>query len=98
MASTFDVSPASLHDKNNRSTQPYSTSDQQVSTSSFGSNQLLPTLSHNDNDSLSPINYLETPDSTSSLGQYQPSDFSDLDDDPFFGADFNADGGTPNFL
>ncbi|RBR08191.1 uncharacterized protein FIESC28_10383 [Fusarium coffeatum] len=98
MASTFDVTLASLHDKDNRSTQPYSTSDQQVSTSSFGSNQLLPTLSHNDNDSLSPINYLETPDSTSSLGQYQPSDFSDLDDDPFFGTDFNADGGAPNFL
>lgn len=98
MASTFDVSLASLHDKDNRSTQPYSTSDQQVSTSSFNSNQLLPTLSHNDNDSLSPINYLETPDSTSSLGQYQPSDFSDLDDDPFFGADFNADGGAPSFL
>ncbi|CAG7561745.1 unnamed protein product [Fusarium equiseti] len=98
MASTFDVTLASLHDKDNRSTQPYSTSDQQVSTSSFGSNQLLPTLSHTDNDSLSPINYLETPDSTSSLGQYQPSDFSDLDDDPFFGTDFNADGGAPSFL
>ncbi|KAJ4137603.1 hypothetical protein NW768_003191 [Fusarium equiseti] len=98
MASTFDVTLTSLHDKDNRSTQPYSTSDQQVSTSSFGSNQLLPTLSHNDNDSLSPINYLETPDSTSSLGQYQPSDFSDLDDDPFFGTDFNADGGAPDFL
>ncbi|KAM0343856.1 hypothetical protein ACHAPU_008125 [Fusarium lateritium] len=98
MASTFDVSPASLHDKDNRPTRHFSTSDQQSSTSSFSSNQLPPTLSRIDSDSLSPINYLETPDSSSSLGHYQASDFSDLDDDPFFGADFNADGGTPNFL
>ncbi|KAM0564251.1 hypothetical protein ACHAPJ_000461 [Fusarium lateritium] len=98
MASTFDVPPASLHDKDNRPIQPFSTSDQQSSTSSFNSNQLPPTLSRVDSDSLSPINYLETPDSNSSLSHYQASDFSDLDDDPFFGADFNADGGTPNFL
>ncbi|KAJ4271941.1 hypothetical protein NW762_000650 [Fusarium torreyae] len=98
MASTFDVPPASLHDNDNRPIQPFSTSDPQSSTSSFNSNQLPPTLSRVDSDSLSPINYLETPDSNSSLSHYQASDFSDLDDDPFFGADFNADGGTPNFL
>ncbi|KAF4962714.1 hypothetical protein FSARC_9275 [Fusarium sarcochroum] len=98
MASAFDVPPASLHDKDNRPTQPFSTSDQQSSTSSFSSNQLPPTFSRGDSDSLSPINYLETPGSNSSLSHYQASDFSDLDDDPFFGADFNADGGTPNFL
>ncbi|WKT39171.1 Zinc finger C2H2-type [Fusarium oxysporum f. sp. vasinfectum] len=95
MASTFDVPPASLHDKDN---QPFPTSNQQAPTSAFDSNQLPTTLSRVDSDSLSPINYLETPDSTSSLSHYQASDFSDLDDDPFFGADFNADGGAPNFL
>ncbi|KAM0425961.1 hypothetical protein ACHAPT_008900 [Fusarium lateritium] len=29
---------------------------------------------------------------------YQPSDFSDLEDDPFFGVDFQNEGGTPTFL
>ncbi|KAG5664119.1 hypothetical protein KAF25_006704 [Fusarium avenaceum] len=98
MASTFDVPPASLHDKDNRPTQHFSTSGQQGSTSSFDSNQLPSTLSRIDSDSLSPINYLETPESSSSLGHYPASDFSELGDDPFFGADFSANGGTPNFL
>lgn len=53
-------------------------------------------------DSASPTaNLLETPTgSTTTPGHYQSSDFSDLDEDPFFGADFNnvEAGTTPSFL
>ncbi|KAM0427521.1 hypothetical protein ACHAPT_007481 [Fusarium lateritium] len=90
MASTFEVPPASLHDQDRHPTQAFPASDQQrPSTSSIDSNQLPPTLSRADSESLSPINYLETPGSNSSLDQYQPSDYSDFEEDPFFGADFN---------
>lgn len=55
-----------------------------------------------DPDSLSPpsAHHLETPGaSTSNLSNYQASDISDLEDDPFFGADFSsAEGGVPSFL
>ncbi|KAM5375761.1 hypothetical protein ACJZ2D_005817 [Fusarium nematophilum] len=102
MASTFDFPPTRLLDQDHRpSAQPFSTSDQQQQppTSSIDSNQLPPTLSRVDSDSLSPTNYLETPGSNSSLSHYQASDFSDLEEDPFFGADFNTiEGGTPIFL
>ncbi|UKZ79654.1 hypothetical protein TrVFT333_007414 [Trichoderma virens FT-333] len=68
--------------------------------SSIDSNLLSPFLSRVNSDSLSPANPSETPaGSTSTLSIYQSSDFSDFDDDPFFGANFtNPDVGTPSFL
>ncbi|KAH0491249.1 hypothetical protein TgHK011_002687 [Trichoderma gracile] len=57
--------------------------------SSIDSNLLSPFLSRVNSDSLSPANPSETPaGSTSTLSIYQSSDFSDFDDDPFFGANF----------
>ncbi|KAJ4173883.1 hypothetical protein NW754_012874 [Fusarium falciforme] len=74
MASTFEVQDPH--------TQAFP-GQQRPSTSSIDSNQLPPTLSRIDSESLSPINYLETPGSNSSLDQYQPSDYSDFEEDPF---------------
>ncbi|KAK2592869.1 hypothetical protein QQS21_009436 [Conoideocrella luteorostrata] len=47
-----------------------------------------------------PVDHIETPSgSNATLSNYQSSDFSDLDDDPFFGADFNnIDPSAPSFL
>ncbi|QPG99489.1 hypothetical protein C2857_001902 [Epichloe festucae Fl1] len=47
-----------------------------------------------------PVEHIATPSgSNATLSHYQSSDFSDLDDDPFFGADFNhIDPATPSFL
>ncbi|KAF7560869.1 hypothetical protein G7046_g3283 [Stylonectria norvegica] len=104
MTSTFTVLPAALHDKDHNPSahHPFPPANHQLpSTTSLDSNHLSPVLSTHDSDSLSPsLNYLETPAGSSSTpGYYQPSDISDLDDDPFFGADFsNAEGGTPSFL
>lgn len=73
---------------------------QQQQRSSVDSNLLSPFLSRVNSDSLSPANPSETPaGSTSTLSLYQSSDFSDFDDDPFFGANFtNPEVGTPSFL
>ncbi|ETS04525.1 hypothetical protein M419DRAFT_136211 [Trichoderma reesei RUT C-30] len=73
---------------------------QQQQRSSIDSNLLSPFLSRVNSDSLSPANPSETPaGSTSTLSIYQSSDFSDFDDDPFFGANFtNPEVGTPSFL
>ncbi|RFU72364.1 c2h2 finger domain-containing [Trichoderma arundinaceum] len=73
---------------------------QQQQRSSIDSNLLSPFLSRVNSDSLSPANPSETPaGSTSTLSLYQSSDFSDFDDDPFFGANFtNPEVGTPSFL
>ncbi|KAI5466016.1 hypothetical protein BGZ63DRAFT_328873, partial [Mariannaea sp. PMI_226] len=66
------------------------------STGSVDSTHLSPVLSRVNSESVSPsINNIDTP----SGSNYHASDFSDLEDDPFFGADFgNAEGGTPSFL
>ncbi|KAL7784071.1 hypothetical protein V8C37DRAFT_396471 [Trichoderma ceciliae] len=73
---------------------------QQQQRSSIDSHLLSPFLSRVNSDSLSPANPSETPaGSTSTLSLYQSSDFSDFDDDPFFGANFtNPEVGTPSFL
>ncbi|PTB66989.1 hypothetical protein BBK36DRAFT_1135226 [Trichoderma citrinoviride] len=73
---------------------------QQQQRSSIDSNLLSPFLSRVNSDSLSPANPSETPaGSASTLSIYQSSDFSDFDDDPFFGANFtNPEVGTPSFL
>ncbi|KAK7424930.1 hypothetical protein QQX98_000206 [Neonectria punicea] len=104
MTSTFTVLPASLHDKDHNPPphHAYPPTDQhRPSTSSVDSTHLSPTLSRVNSESLSPtVNHLETPaGSNSTLDHYQSSDFSDLEDDPFFGADFSTiEGGTPSFL
>lgn len=97
MTSTFTVPPAALHDPDNSSPHhPYQSNQQRPSASSIDSTHLSPVLSR---DSLSPSLNLETPAGSEALSHYQSSDFSDLDEDPFFGADFNnIDGGTPSFL
>jgi hypothetical protein len=72
------------------------------STGSFGSNHLSP-YSQLPKSSASPVlQDASTPaDSLSAFSEhYQSSDLSELevDVDPFFGVDFNNDGGTPSFL
>ncbi|KAM0486957.1 hypothetical protein ACHAPX_000224 [Trichoderma viride] len=72
---------------------------QQQERSSIDSNLLSPFLSRVNSDSLSPANPSETPAGSSTLSLYQSSDYSDFDDDPFFGANFtNPEVGTPSFL
>lgn len=97
MTSTFTVPPAALHDPDHNPPphHPFPSSNQQrPSTTSIESTHISPVLS----DTLSPPLNLETPaGSGSTLSHYQSSDFSDLDEDPFFGADFN-NLGTPSFL
>ncbi|KAI9171476.1 c2h2 finger domain-containing [Paramyrothecium foliicola] len=111
MTSTFPVPSSALLDDNanykaERHPNPLITSSPPVdnhptSTASLVSDDLSPFLSHVDSASASPSgNQLETPDaSISTLSNYQPSDYSDFEDDPFFGANFdNADVGAPSFL
>lgn len=65
-----------------------------ASTSPFGFNHLSPYGPAQTNSASTPA------DSQSAFSeQYQSSDFSEFDADPFFGVDFsNAEGGTPSFL
>ncbi|KAK4085304.1 uncharacterized protein Triagg1_294 [Trichoderma aggressivum f. europaeum] len=93
----FDPEPRNSAAGQQRQHQPQ---QQQQQRSSIDSNLLSPFLSRVNSDSLSPANPSETPaGSTSTLSIYQSSDFSDFDDDPFFGANFtNPDVGTPSFL
>ncbi|CAM1506855.1 Fc.00g064960.m01.CDS01 [Cosmosporella sp. VM-42] len=97
MTSTFTVPPAALHDPDHNTSphHPFSTNNQhRPSTTSLDSTHLSPVLSRVNSESLSPALNLETPSS-----HYQSSDFSELDEDPFFGVDFNnIDGDTPSFL
>ncbi|KAH7163129.1 hypothetical protein B0J13DRAFT_580392 [Dactylonectria estremocensis] len=66
------------------------------STSSVDSSHQLPVLSRVNSDSLSPTISQDTPAGSNSN---YPSDYSEIGDDPFFGADFNTfDGATPYFL
>ncbi|KAK5990745.1 hypothetical protein PT974_09015 [Cladobotryum mycophilum] len=68
--------------------------------SSIDSTLLSPFLSRADSESLSPTNHFETPaGSTSGPSHYQSSDYSDFEEDPFFGVSFvNPGAGTPSFL
>lgn len=101
MASTFALAPGSL---NSRNPEP-----RHLSPPAFAH----PHLSPDDGDLVygelasstaefasSTADLSDTPaGSTANLSYYQPSDLSDFDDDPFFGADFtNLQGGTPSFL
>ncbi|KAF5125573.1 hypothetical protein E5D57_010261 [Metarhizium anisopliae] len=100
MASSFAEAPASLqsHLSEPRNTQPSAGNGTQH-TPSCGTDPF--TLSHRRDEAVSPpVEHIETPaGSIATLSHYQSSDFSDLDDDPFFGADFNAiDPATPSFL
>lgn len=65
-------------------------------------NDQYPFMPPYDSDTASPHSFkpLETPGaSTSGLSHHNPSDISDVGEDPFFGADFsNPDGGVPSFF
>lgn len=105
MTSAFVVPPAALHSQDHNTAPHQSFPDageqQHSTTLSAASQHLSPSVSRYNSDSLSPnLNNFETPGgSNSSLSHYQSSDFSDFDEDPFFGADFsNVEGGTPSFL
>lgn len=100
MASSYAKAPASLqsHLSEPRNTQPSAGNGTQH-TPSCGTDPF--NLSHRRDEVVSPpVEHIETPaGSIATLSHYQSSDFSDLDDDPFFGADFNAiDPATPSFL
>lgn len=94
MASAFTLSQSDLQDPDRDHSQ--------VVRASAETNHLSPpTLSRVDSESLTPsIIQFDTPaGSHESPSHYQPSDFSDLDEDPFLGANFNViEGGTPSFL
>ncbi|WQF78267.1 Putative Zinc finger C2H2-type [Colletotrichum destructivum] len=102
MASTYAVPPASLHD--GQAGEPHNPSppngNQRLPVTSFGPNHLSPS-SQFQSSSVSP-SFGETPaESISNFSQYQPSDYSDIDDglDPFFGVSFSTtEPGTPSFL
>lgn len=100
MTSTFTFPPASFHDPDHNPPphHPFPPSDQHRSaTASVDSTHLSPVLSRVNSDSVSPATNQET--LAGSHSNYQSSDFSEIDEDPFFGADFNAfDGATPSFL
>lgn len=100
MASSFVEAPGPLESQASqpRNSQTSPANPQQIA-SSYAAEAL--DLSHAQSEVVSPpVEHIETPaDSTTSLSHYQSSDFSDLDDDPFFGADFNnVDAATPSFL
>ncbi|POR36574.1 Uncharacterized protein TPAR_03254 [Tolypocladium paradoxum] len=105
MASTFAAVPGSLDSQGRdhlqspepRNLSPPASGHRRLSTPAVD----VDDLSRLHSESVSPsANQFETPaGSTTTLGNYQSSDFSDLDEDPFFGADFsNIEGGTPSFL
>ncbi|WYZ34450.1 hypothetical protein EsH8_I_000726 [Colletotrichum jinshuiense] len=103
MASTYAVPPASFHDgqaSEPRNPSPPTHGQRRLTATSFDPNHLSPS-SQLQSSSVSPT-FNDTPaDSISSFSQYQPSDYSDIDDglDPFFGVDFSAtESGTPSFL
>ncbi|KAJ9157242.1 C2H2 finger domain-containing protein [Pleurostoma richardsiae] len=108
--STYTICPSSLLDATSRERmhepRDIGTPDNQaehVSPSSFiDPRHLSPFASHTQSNSASPLqNLTATPGESISTSseQYQTSDFSELDEDPFFGVNFNdTEGGTPTFL
>ena len=109
-SSTYTVHPAALLDSSKgrmhepRNAGPHDNQAQHIPPATPGeSNHLSPfSSSQAQSNSTSPLlNNTNTPaGSLSALSeQYQSSDFaSEVDEDPFFGVDFNNDGGTPSFL
>ncbi|OAQ72524.1 C2H2 finger domain-containing protein [Pochonia chlamydosporia 170] len=97
MASSSVEAPGSLRSQGSepRSTQSSAASQQPLSQAADPFN-----LSLGQDETSSPVEHIETPaGSNATLSHYQSSDFSDLEDDPFFGADFNnIDPATPSFL
>ncbi|KAF6818603.1 C2H2 finger domain-containing protein [Colletotrichum sojae] len=103
MASTYAFPPASLHNgqaNEPRNSSPPNGAQRRLTATSFDPNLLSPSTQLQSS-SVSP-NFNDTPaESISTFSQYQPSDYSDMDDslDPFFGVDFSAtESGTPSFL
>lgn len=98
MASSFVEAPGSLQSQDS---EPRNTQSSAVNqhTSSYPTDPF--DLPHGEGDVASfPVEHIETPlGSNATPSHYQSSDFSDLDDDPFFGANFNnTDPATPSFL
>lgn len=108
MASTITEHPAALYSRDtDRDTSAPRDSSPSLAQDRFQQNHLpdtihlSPSLSRVNSDSVSPAgDHFETPAaSISTVSHYQSSDFSDLDEDPFFGANFNnLDGQGPSFL
>ncbi|KAF4983474.1 hypothetical protein FDECE_17298 [Fusarium decemcellulare] len=99
------LSPTDLHDQDQATTQPPPGLDHQrpssaeASTRAFGETELNTTQSKTaEKPSSIESNQHESLAFNSDLSRYQSTDFAELDDDPFFGADFNAELGSPAFL
>ncbi|KAG0650927.1 hypothetical protein D0Z07_2505 [Hyphodiscus hymeniophilus] len=85
-SSTVDAQGRSSHDHTDDQ-RPNST---YLSSSSFEQPHLSPYYSHTVSNNTSPYNIGSTPgDSISDFSNYQPSEFSEIED-PFFGVDFGA--------
>ncbi|TDZ60778.1 hypothetical protein CTRI78_v004705 [Colletotrichum trifolii] len=97
---TYAVPAASYHDGQANEPRNPSPSDgiqRRLTANSVDPNHLSPSTQFQSS-SVSP-SFGDTPaESVSTFSQYQPSDYSDMDD-PFFGVDFSAtESGTPSFL
>ncbi|KAK2610951.1 hypothetical protein N8I77_004336 [Diaporthe amygdali] len=107
-SSTYSIQP-SLLDSSNGSDRTWPAVDRETvdhthpaPTASFVANHLSPYSQLPKNTASPVLQDASTPaDSLSAFSEhYQSSDLSELeiDTDPFFGVDFNNDGGTPSFL